>query len=89
VWLIRKQRGLTCQELVELVTDYLDGALSRADRARFESHIAACPNCREYLAQFEQTIAVTGTLREDDLDPAARDALLAQFGEWRNESSSS
>jgi anti-sigma factor RsiW len=80
---------LTCQELVELVTDYLDGALSRADRARFEAHIAACTNCREYLAQFEQTIAVTGTLREDDVDPAARDALLAQFSKWRNESSSS
>jgi anti-sigma factor RsiW len=89
VWLIRKRRGLSCQELVELVTDYLDGALSRADRARFEAHIDACTNCREYLAQFEQTIAVTGTLREDDVDPAARDALLAQFSEWRNESSSS
>ena len=85
----RRRKGLTCQELVELVTDYLEGALSRADRARFETHIAACENCREYLAQFEQTVAVTGTLREQDLDPVARDALLAQFSEWRNESSSS
>ena len=89
MWRRKSRRGLTCQELVELVTDYLDGSLSRDDYARFEMHIAACTNCREYLAQFEQTIAVTGTLREDDLDPAARDALLAQFGEWRNESSSS
>jgi anti-sigma factor RsiW len=82
----RKRKGLTCQELVELVTDYLDGAMSRADRARFEAHIAACANCREYLAQFQQTIALTGMLKEDDVDPAARDALLAQFGEWRNAS---
>jgi anti-sigma factor RsiW len=82
----RKRKGLTCQELVELVTDYLDGALSRADRARFEAHIAACTNCREYLAQFQQTIALTGMLKEDDVDPAARDALLAQFSEWRNAS---
>ena len=82
----RKRKGLTCQELVELVTDYLEGALPRADRERFEAHIAGCTNCREYLAQFQQTIAVTGMLREDDVDPAARDALLAQFGEWRNAS---
>jgi anti-sigma factor RsiW len=82
----RRKKGLTCQELVELVTDYLEGGLSRSDRARFEAHIAACTNCREYLAQFQQTIALTGMLREDDIDPAARDALLAQFGEWRNAS---
>ena len=80
----RRRQTLSCQELVELVTDYLEGALSRRDRARFEAHIAACDNCREYLAQFEQTIALTGTLREDDVAPAARDALLAQFAEWRN-----
>ena len=80
----RRRQALTCQELVELVTDYLDGALSSRDRARFEAHIAACENCREYVAQFEQTIALSGALREDDIEPAARDALLAQFSEWRN-----
>jgi anti-sigma factor RsiW len=80
----RRQQALTCRELVELVTDYLDGALPSRDHARFEAHIAACANCREYLAQFQQTIALTGMLREEDVDPAARDALLAQFGEWRN-----
>jgi anti-sigma factor RsiW len=86
MWRRRKQKGLTCQELVELVTDYLDGALSGSDRARFEVHIDACANCREYLAQFQQTIALTGMLREDDVAPAARDALLAEFSEWRNAS---
>jgi anti-sigma factor RsiW len=75
---------LTCRELVELVTDYLDGRLPRAEQARFDAHIANCSNCSEYLKQFEQTIALTGTLREDDVDPAARDALLAQFAQWRN-----
>jgi anti-sigma factor RsiW len=84
VW--RRRKALTCQELVELVTDYLEGALSRDERARFDAHIAACANCREYLAQFRQTMALTGALREDDVDPAARDALLAQFAEWRNAS---
>jgi anti-sigma factor RsiW len=81
----RRKKGLSCQELVELVTDYLDGALPRADRARFEAHISACGNCREYLAQFEQTVAATGALREEDIDPAARDALLSLFGEWRRD----
>ena len=81
----RRNRGLTCQEVVELVTSYLDDALPRRDRARFERHIADCVNCREYLKQFEQTIAVTGSLREDDLDPVVRDTLIAQFGDWRRD----
>jgi len=81
----RRRQGLSCRELVELVTDYLEGSLSRADRARFESHIAACVNCAEYLAQFKQTIELTGALREDDVDPVAREQLLAQFSEWQRE----
>ena len=85
----RRRKGLTCRELVELVTDYLEGRLSRADRARFDAHIADCGNCSEYVKQFEQTIALTGTLREDDVDPAARDALLTQFAQWRNAERSS
>jgi anti-sigma factor RsiW len=82
--MLRKAK-LTCVELVELVTDYLDGALSRRDRARFEAHIEACGNCTEYLEQFRRTIELTGTLREEDVEPAARDALLAQFAEWRRD----
>jgi anti-sigma factor RsiW len=82
--MLRKTK-LTCVELVELVTDYLDGALSRRDRARFEAHIRECGNCTEYLEQFRRTIELSGTLREEDVEPAARDALLAQFAEWRRE----
>jgi anti-sigma factor RsiW len=82
--MLRKTK-LTCVELVELVTDYLDGALSRRERARFDAHIRACGNCTEYLEQFRRTIALTGTLREEDVEPAAREALLAQFAEWRRE----
>ncbi len=54
--------ALSCQELVELVTDYLEGALSPADLRRFEDHIAGCDGCTEYLAQFRRTIELTGTL---------------------------
>jgi anti-sigma factor RsiW len=81
----RRKNELTCRELVELVSDYLDGSLSRRDRARFDAHIATCPHCTEYLEQFRQTIALTGVLREEDVPPAARDALLEQFAEWRRE----
>jgi anti-sigma factor RsiW len=54
---------MTCQELVELVTDYLEGALSRADAARFESHVAACPGCEIYIEQMRSTIAVVRAVR--------------------------
>ena len=72
----------SCQELVELVTDYLEGALSAADLRRFEEHIAGCDGCTEYLAQFRRTIQLTGTLAPDDLTPEAESALLAVFGSW-------
>jgi hypothetical protein len=74
---------LTCRELVELVTEYLAESLSRRDRARFERHIAGCVNCTAYLEQFRETIRLTGTLREDELDPVARDELLATFRDWK------
>ena len=74
---------LTCKELVELVTDYLEGSLSRRDRKRFDKHVDGCTNCREYLAQFQETIRLTGTLREEDVSKAAADELLAQFAAWK------
>jgi anti-sigma factor RsiW len=74
--------SLTCAELVELVTDYLEGALPPAERERFEQHLEACPGCIAYVEQLRETVRLTGTLREDDLAPATRDALLAQFRDW-------
>ena len=74
---------LNCNELVELVTDYLDGALSDEDRRRFEHHLSVCSGCTNYVEQFRETIRLTGRLREDDLDPVARDALLEQFRNWK------
>ena len=55
-------RDLVCQQAVELVTDYLEGALSRRDRRRFESHLRGCPNCRAYLEQIRTTIQLTGAI---------------------------
>jgi anti-sigma factor RsiW len=78
-------KPLSCQELVELVTAYLDGGLSRRDRKRFETHIGICTHCTAYLEQFRQTIAATGSLTEEQIDPAARAELLDAFRDWKRE----
>jgi len=77
--------GLTCQELVELVTDYLEGALDDDLRARFEQHLAACAGCTEYLDQMRLTIRTTGRLSEDTLEPEAAEALLDVFKDWKRD----
>jgi anti-sigma factor RsiW len=70
---------LSCQELVELVTDYLEGALPPRDRTRFEAHIAECDGCQAYVEQIRVTIALSGTLGPEQLDPAAEERLLEAF----------
>jgi anti-sigma factor RsiW len=74
---------LTCKELVEVVTDYLEGRMPAEQRLLFEEHIAFCDWCQTYLEQLQATIRLTGTLREHDLRPAARDALLEVFRDWK------
>ena len=80
--------ALSCQELVELVTDYLEGALDEHDVRAFDRHIAGCDGCTEYVAQLEATIRLTGTLTVRDLTPAAESALLQAFRDWRRSSTS-
>ena len=75
---------LSCQELVELVTAYLDNALPSADHERFEAHIAECDGCRGYLEQIRVTIRLGSTLRPGQLDPAAKEALLEAFRDWKS-----
>jgi anti-sigma factor RsiW len=74
---------LACQELVELVTAYFDGSLSRRDRRRFRRHISGCDNCSAYVEQMRLVIEASGRLTEDDLEPAAREELLEAFRGWR------
>jgi anti-sigma factor RsiW len=74
---------LTCRELVEVVTDYLEGRMPAERRLRFEEHVAFCDGCQTYLEQMQETIRLTGTLREDDVRPEARDALLRVFRDWK------
>ena len=75
--------AFSCQELVELVTDYLEGALSPGDLRRFEEHIATCDACTEYLRQLRETIRVVGSITPDDLTPEAEIELLAVFASWK------
>jgi anti-sigma factor RsiW len=77
---------LSCQELVELVTDYLEGALPDGLRARFEEHVAHCTGCTTYLEQMRATIRATGTLSPESLSPEAERALLDAFRGWRTNS---
>jgi anti-sigma factor RsiW len=74
--------AFSCQELVELVADYLEGALTPADLRRFDEHMALCDACVEYLRQYRETIRITGTLTLDDLSPEAERELLNAFRDW-------
>jgi predicted anti-sigma-YlaC factor YlaD len=73
---------LTCQELVELVTDYFENALGPADRARFDAHLAECPGCGLYLDQMQTTLALAGATAGLEARPEVS-ALLDAFRDWR------
>ncbi len=75
---------LTCQELVELVTDYLEGTLPPPERARFETHLLDCDDCPVYLDQMRLTIRLAGTLAEEHVSPDARDEMLRLFRDWNH-----
>jgi anti-sigma factor RsiW len=70
---------MDCNELVELVTAYLDGSLDLDTRARFDEHLLECDGCENYLQQFRDTVRAVGRIRDDQLDPAFRDRLLDAF----------
>jgi anti-sigma factor RsiW len=80
-----RPRALACQEVVELVTDYLEDALTAADRKRFETHLAGCPHCTEYLAQIRETIRLAGRLTPEDLTPDMSTDLTDLYRRWRAE----
>ncbi len=78
--------GLSCQELVELVTDYLEGVLDERDTRAFEHHLGGCDGCTEYVEQLRVTIRIVGTIVPADLSPQAESALLQAFRDWRRSS---
>lgn len=76
---------LTCQELVELVTDYLEAALLPETRGQVEAHLEGCPGCQAYLKQVRMTIALVRTLAQPQMLPTTRQELLQRFRDWQAE----
>ena len=74
---------VTCQQVVELVTDYLEEALPTDDAERFEQHINYCQACEWYLAQIRATVDTVGRVDEAELGDDARERLLAAFRDWK------
>jgi anti-sigma factor RsiW len=76
-------KPMDCNELVELVTAYLDGALDADTRARVEAHLVDCDGCANYVQQFRETVRTVGKISDDQLDPAFRNRLLDAFKNYR------
>jgi predicted anti-sigma-YlaC factor YlaD len=77
------EKQITCREVVELVTDYLEGSLSAEIRVQLDRHLAECDGCSAYLDQMRQTIRLTGQFREESLSSEQRDELLRLFQDWK------
>lgn len=76
---------ITCEELVQRTTDYLEGALDAPQRLRYERHLAICPPCRGFLSQMRKTLVVAGNLEGEPLSAETRASLLAAFRAWSSE----
>ncbi|HXZ04804.1 MAG TPA: zf-HC2 domain-containing protein [Ktedonobacteraceae bacterium] len=83
------QKELSCQEVVELVTDYLEQALLPEKQAQFEEHIANCPGCNTFLEQVQQTIMMLRKLSEQQAFPETKQDLLEIFRNWKQGESKS
>jgi anti-sigma factor RsiW len=77
------REAMDCNELVELVTAYLDGSLDSQTRARFDSHLSECDGCENYLQQLRATVRTVGKIGNDELDPGFRNRLLDAFKDFR------
>lgn len=74
---------LTCRELTEVITDYLEGRMSFMDRLRFRAHVGMCRNCRAYLDQMKHTVHTLGGLPPEAVPPEVQAELLARFRDWK------
>jgi anti-sigma factor RsiW len=78
------RRDLVCQQAVELITDYLEGALTARETERLEAHLRACDGCDEYLRQVQATIRILGNVKPEDLEPETRQGLLELYRQFRD-----
>jgi anti-sigma factor RsiW len=74
---------MTCQELVELITEYLEGTLAPSERLRFDAHLSTCSGCAAYIEQMRTTIRMLGKLSENSMSADAQRELLATFRSWK------
>lgn len=75
----------SCKDVVELVTEYFEDALSPSDRSRFEEHVMSCPPCRAHLEQMQETIRLLGSIPEETVSPDAEQALIDAFRDWKRD----
>ena len=75
--------NLSCQDLTDLITDYLEGCLSLTDKIRFQIHLGLCIGCRTYLSQMKTTIETLGQLPPEPMPDHVRDELMARFRNWK------
>jgi predicted anti-sigma-YlaC factor YlaD len=80
-----RRRDLVCRQAVEMISDYLEGALGRRDRRRLETHLRACPNCSAYLDQIRATIRLAGSVGPDDLSPEALAEMVELYRRWKDD----
>jgi anti-sigma factor (TIGR02949 family) len=78
---------MTCQELSEIVTDYLEGAMTASDRARFDRHLTLCPECRRYVDQMKQTVTALGRVPDEPIPAEIEAKLLERFRDWKRQGS--
>jgi anti-sigma factor RsiW len=77
--------GITCREIAELTTEYLEGGLSDSDRLRFEKHLELCRGCSNYVGQMRETIRLTGMISEEQIPSGQREQLVAAFRGWKRQ----
>jgi anti-sigma factor RsiW len=80
---VSSERAITCRELTEVVTDYLEGVMPAAERARFDAHLELCEGCVNYVSQMRQTIRAVGDLDAGEVKATVPDDVLAAFRAWR------
>jgi anti-sigma factor RsiW len=85
--MFRRRRPLSCQQMVELVTEYLVGVMEPRRRARFEAHLAGCDGCTNYVEQFRTTVSVVGRLEVDDVPEPVMAELISAFRSWADDRS--
>ncbi len=75
---------LSCKEITEIITDYLEGRMSLPDRIRFQMHVGGCRHCRAYLRQMKATIASLGRLPDEPMPDDVRDEMRKRFAAWND-----